>query len=416
MKVLQISHEIYPLNQAGVEIYTADLAHALINRGIDVTVAIPATTRTSEALANGSLQSFVVPIERAPKSRFGNKLRYAALRGRFWRDDLGRLIERVRPDVIHIQHAIGFGSSLFGWLERFGLPLVISLHDYWLLCPGTRRECNGNLALCANVCCREIRLARLGFPWRLAIAISHRHRIKRFVERARPHLGAISRKTRQIFESERFPSELIRLHPLGINVRPIRDSALGLDEREVHARIGFIGSVCAHKGCHVLADAFVRSRPIAASLHFHGDGEGPYVQWLKEKFNGPDITYHGRFDHSAITEILAGLDVVVIPSICEETYCLVAQEALAARKIVIASDTGGLSERFIHGVNGFLVPQDDADALSREISALVPHWRKVAQTLDFDLNLLDISDDAKNWISVYETAIAEYRRRSAVKS
>jgi glycosyltransferase involved in cell wall biosynthesis len=167
-----------------------------------------------------------------------------------------------------------------------------------------------------------------------------------------------------------------------------------------------MGTMVAHKGCHVLAEAFVRSRPIAASLHFHGGGDEAYIQTLKQQFASPDISFHGRFDHGSVAEILAGLDVVVIPSIWKETYCLVAQEALAARKIIIASNTGGLADRIVPGINGFLVPSNDAEALSHEISRIAPRWLEITQTLDCDRGLLDIGDDAENWISVYETAIA----------
>jgi glycosyltransferase involved in cell wall biosynthesis len=85
---------------------------------------------------------------------------------------------------------------------------------------------------------------------------------------------------------------------------------------------------------------------------------------------------------------------------------LVAQEALAARRIVIASNTGGLSDRIVQGDNGFLVPPNDAEALGREISRLAPQCHEIAQTLDFDRGLLDIVDDANEWISVYEAAIS----------
>jgi glycosyltransferase involved in cell wall biosynthesis len=168
----------------------------------------------------------------------------------------------------------------------------------------------------------------------------------------------------------------------------------------------------AHKGCHVLAEAFLQSQPIAASLHFYGGGDDAYIQALKQQFSDPGILFHGRFDHGAIREILAGIDIAVIPSIWEESYCLVAQEALAAQKIVIASNTGGLSDRIVHGVNGFLVPPNDAEALSHEISRIVPQWQHISKTLDYDLGLLDIGDDANNWISVYETAIASRQSRS----
>jgi glycosyltransferase involved in cell wall biosynthesis len=412
MRILKISHGIYPLSQAGTEIYTTELAHALIRKGIEVTVAIPASAGTSEASSRGNLPPYVVPIERAPAGRFGNKLRYATFRGPLWQDELRLLLERIRPDVIHIQHAIGFGASLFEWLEQFRLPLVITVPDYWLLCPGILRECDGNMSRCARHCCADLRCAKSGYLASLAYAAAHRRRIMRFVARSRPHLAAISNKTKLILESEGFPRELICLHPWGIDVQALRHSSRQNSERPALTRIGYLGSMRAHKGCHVLAEAFLQSQPIAASLHFYGGGDDAYIQALKQQFSDPGILFHGRFDHGAIREILAGIDIAVIPSIWEESYCLVAQEALAAQKIVIASNTGGLSDRIVHGVNGFLVPPNDAEALSHEISRIVPQWQDISKTLDYDLGLLDIGDDANNWISVYETAIASRQSRS----
>ena len=139
-------------------------------------------------------------------------------------------------------------------------------------------------------------------------------------------------------------------------------------------------------------------------LHFHGGGDGIYIESLKRQFDTPKITFHGPFDHGSVADILGSLDVVVIPSIWEETYCLVAQEALAARKIIIASNIGGLS-RMVHGVNGLLVPPDDPAALSRQLSEVVPAAKEIARTLDFDRGLLDIDEDARRWVSVYEQAV-----------
>jgi len=124
----------YPLSQAGTEIYTADLAQ---RSSAKVSTSLSPSPRRQKhrGLIERKLQSFVVPVERAPKGRFGNKLRYAAFRGPLWQDELRLLIQRIKPDVMHIQHAIGFGAHLFEWLEEFGLPMVITLADYWLLCP-----------------------------------------------------------------------------------------------------------------------------------------------------------------------------------------------------------------------------------------------------------------------------------------
>ena len=404
MKILQISKGIYPIDQAGTEIYTTDLAEALIRRGMEVTVAIPGSSKVSQAAKAGLLPNYVVPLELAPKGRFGNKLRYATFRGPLWKDGLSRLVRRTRPDVIHLQHAKGFGISLLNVLEGFRLPIVITLPDYWLLCPGILRDCDGDVARCAAFCCNDLGWQSRTYLTRLAAAKMQRRQAKGFIRRVRPRLAAISDRTRSIFVSEGVDEQLIEVHPWGIDVRRFREAAQRLGEHSGSVRIGFLGSMRSHKGCHVLAEAFLQAQPLDATLHFHGGGDGIYIESLKRQFDTPKITFHGPFDHGSVADILGSLDVVVIPSIWEETYCLVAQEALAARKIIIASNIGGLS-RMAHGVNGFLVPPDDPAALSRQLSEVVPAAKEIARTLDFDRGLLDIDEDARRWVSVYEQAV-----------
>ena len=67
MKILQISKGVYPIDQAGTEIYTTDLAEALIRRGMEVTVAIPGSSKVSQAAKAGLPPNYVVPLELAPK-------------------------------------------------------------------------------------------------------------------------------------------------------------------------------------------------------------------------------------------------------------------------------------------------------------------------------------------------------------
>jgi glycosyltransferase involved in cell wall biosynthesis len=397
--ILQISHGIYPVAQAGTEIYTAELTQELIRQRHKVTVVIPATARHLHAASAGELPPFVVPLHLAPEGRFGNKLRYAAFRGPVWHDELLEIIKRTNVDVIHVQHGMGFGLSLFDALERSGLPLVIGLPDYWLTCPGIHRRCEGNVIRCAKECCSDIRFAGLGYFARLVAAKAHRIRVKRFVTRARPYLAAISPKTRRIFESEGFPKELIHDHPWGIDVGALRKTR---QQENKQAQIGYLGTLSAPKGCHILAEAFIRSQPIDAKLHFYGGGDKTYIESLKQQCDGADVAFHGRFDHRSVAEILSGLDVVVVPSIWEETYCLVAQEALAAGKVIVVSNIGGLADRIVHGVNGFLVPANDPVALSNELSRIVSRLPQVRGSLDFDRGLLDIADDARSWISVYQ--------------
>jgi glycosyltransferase involved in cell wall biosynthesis len=67
---------------------------------------------------------------------------------------------------------------------------------------------------------------------------------------------------------------------------------------------------------------------------------------------------------------LADADVVLMPSDNPEPFGLVAVEAFARGRPVIGSDGGGLREIVTHGVDGWLFPARDSEALSRLLGSL----------------------------------------------
>ena len=407
LRVLQVSHGIYPDKQAGTEIYTAALASALTCKGMDVTVAVPVARPSANEEGVNVLPAYLTPIPLAPGRWWGNKARYAVCRGPLWKAEIRTLIHEGMPDVIHLHHAIGFGIDLLDVLAESGIPIVLTLPDYWLLCPGILRRCGGDLTRCAQECCGEVGIRKYLAGGSRAYLAARRRRIRHFVSTARPWLAAISDSTRRTFEMEGFGSDRLLTHPWGIDVMPIRKAAA--EQRPIAnavPQIGYLGTMRHHKGCHVLADGFKRLE-MPSTLHFHGSGDDQYMDSLRVDCAGHDVHFHGRFDHANVAQILAKLDIVVVPSLWEETYCLVAQEAMAAGKPVIATDVGGLADRIVNGVNGFLVPPGDAAALARQLSEILSRWPDSVRSLDYGRCVVDINDDARAWIELYQRAIRE---------
>lgn len=409
MRVFQISNGVYPVSQAGTEIYSAEIARAMEAAGLQVRVAIPGTPKVNQAAQEGRLPEFVVPIPLAPGGRLGNKLRYLTGRGPIWADRLSQIVCEMRPDVVHLHHAEGFGISALEVAAGWGLPLVITLPDYWLLCPGLLRHCGGNLSRCAKECCASLRISKL--PERIAVSrlAARLKRIHRVVSRARPALAAISDATRRAFEGAGFDKDLLVTHTWGIDGRAFR--AISGEHYNGPPRVAYLGTMRPHKGCHVLLDAYKRlDRP--ASLHFYGGGDDRYIDELHEQAAGLNVHFHGRFDHASVANVLGEVDVVVVPSIWEETYCLVAQEAMAARRPVVATRVGGLADRIEHGINGFLVSPNDPAGLAVQLSDLLGRLPQVMATLDFDRCAVSLEDDVEGWTSLYEKTIADWRSRN----
>lgn len=405
MKALHIAHNVYPLAQAGTEIYTAELARALSSQGVETLIAIPsyAVGRVPAATV-AKLGDNVRIIPMSPGGWWGNKVRALAAKRPLWQESLQGLIRDFRPDVVHVQHAVGFGLAALNLLGREGVPMVVTLPDYWLLCEGILFACKGDLWKCGSQCLAPRRRSTVGKIAGYFRARSRARRIRRFVSRYRPTLAAISDSTRRAFEQAGFPPALLVTRPWGIDTTRFRRAERARTAAERVPRVGYLGSLRAHKGCHVLLEAFTQIRP-TAELHFYGSGDEPYSDSLRRAAGSAPVFFHGRYDHDEVPSILADLDVVVIPSVWDETYCLVYQEALAARKPVIASRVGGLSDRVVDGVNGFLVPPGDTRALAQRLSAVLASYPEIRDRLDYDRCMITLEEDAREWIKLYDRAI-----------
>jgi glycosyltransferase involved in cell wall biosynthesis len=103
-------------------------------------------------------------------------------------------------------------------------------------------------------------------------------------------------------------------------------------------------------------------------------GEGPTrqtVEQLAQKLGVANrCRFPGSYPHSDVLKEMADSAVSVIPS-RTEAFGLVGPESMAVGLPVIASKTGGLAEVIRDGVDGFLVPPRDAEAISEKLALLL---------------------------------------------
>jgi glycosyltransferase involved in cell wall biosynthesis len=120
----------------------------------------------------------------------------------------------------------------------------------------------------------------------------------------------------------------------------------------------FVGDATHDKGIEVLLDAHRRlgespplvviGRPLSGSLAAHPEG----------------VVVLGTRPHGAVLCALRRAAVAVVPSLCPETFGLVALEAMSMGTVVIAARSGGLAELVVDGVTGLLTPPGDSKALA----------------------------------------------------
>ena len=126
---------------------------------------------------------------------------------------------------------------------------------------------------------------------------------------------------------------------------------------------------------------------------------------------------HFTGHRSDVACVLAGLDVVVSPSL-EESACGAMIEALLMQRSVVASNVGGLPDTVQHGVSGLLVPPRDPAALADAIAELIADPLRRAemgrQGRDHCLRRFDIKLTAAQVQALYLEALDRKRTKRAI--
>ena len=183
------------------------------------------------------------------------------------------------------------------------------------------------------------------------------------------------------------PNQMIKDLMLRYGVKPERlvVAAYGVDvaDRRVDAvrtlpssplRVGFIGTLAHHKGCHVLLEAFNTLPKGCATLKiFGGEADFPdYTEKLRRLAGDSDeIAFCGTFPTEAIGRILDHLDVLVVPSVWNENTPLVVYSAQASRCPIVASDVPGIAAVIQDNVDGILFEPGSVQGLAAALSRLV---------------------------------------------
>ena len=132
VRILQVIHG-YPMRyNAGSEVYTQGLAQALAKRH-DVHVY---TRQENAFLPEYAVQretdpsDFGITLHVVNMARARDGYRHAAVDAAF-----GCLLDEIDPHVVHIGHLNHLSTSLVFDAKERRVPVVFTLHDYWLMCP-----------------------------------------------------------------------------------------------------------------------------------------------------------------------------------------------------------------------------------------------------------------------------------------
>ena len=283
---------------------------------------------------------------------------------------VGAIVRRERPDVVHTHTIFGLSVQVWRAVARAGIPLVHTLHDYYVLCPRASMFRDGRNCEAQHPDCRVLAASRIGLSKRLDAVVS----VSRFVLDRHLALGAFASVPRQRVIHNMF--------------RPPRPPG-GHDRRAGGPlRVGFIGRLDPIKGVELLLDEVGRLPIGGWELRIAGRGTPSYEAQLRSRVARPDIQLLEWVDPH---DFLDTIDVLVVPSVYHEPLGTVMIEALSHGVPVIGSRRGGTPELIEDGVTGLLFDPDTPGALRAVLERLVAepslldamHAACVARARDF---------------------------------
>jgi len=347
-------------------------------------------------------------------------------------------LAELEPDLLHLVSGyLMSGSTLRAAMDvrradRGRIPTVVTLIDFWFLCPRiTLLRSGGQLCsppfgpvTCARCLGEEKRRYRvLG---RLAPRVMHvlwrrrsgsvakvQERI-RFLQETLNRVDATisnSRFLRDMFEQAGFAVERIEFVRQGLDLPHLPPEALEKTPG-AHLRIGYMGQIAPHKGVHTLFEAIQRLPGIELEVKAYGDtARFPNYARKLRRMVGRDSRLHleGVYTRTQVSQVLKGLDVVVVPSVWYENSPNVILEAFAHRTPVIASDLGGMAELVQHDVNGLVFEPGNAKALASQLGRLLDDAGVLARLCDGIAPVPTIDEEMRQVMAVYQSVVSTDR-------
>ncbi|HEV7660258.1 MAG TPA: TIGR04063 family PEP-CTERM/XrtA system glycosyltransferase [Allosphingosinicella sp.] len=285
-------------------------------------------------------------------------------------DRLDKLVDEWKPDQLHAHSPVLSALAALPVARRRGLPLVYEIRAFWedaAVGNGTGRQGSA-----------RYRLTRM---------------IETYAARKADAVAVICEGLRHDLIRRGIDADKIIVSPNGVDMElfgsPLAADAgfadsLGLTDADT---VGFIGSFYDYEGLDDLIEAMpilLARRPKAQLLLVGG---GPMDEALRAQAAASPaadkIRFVGRVPHDEVERYYALIDILAYPRkamrLTELVTPLKPLEAMAQRKLVVASNVGGHRELIEDDVTGTLFRAGDPAALADALAGLFEHrggWDK----------------------------------------
>jgi glycosyltransferase involved in cell wall biosynthesis len=316
---------------SGAEISTLELLNALLNEGVRTMLLVPEFR--NEKIKKNHVVTFKVPFS-SPSSaediylKLGNPLfQFLLVRS------LIKQISHFRPDLIHSSNFFGIPAT---WLasKLTKVPFISHIRDYRLVCSAEICFKRGEINFCGDYQRFLCLLSVTKNPLKVIYGVLVVKLMRYFFQSSRKILvtsNFLSRVMQRILKKK-----TVTLY----NIVTVEHKLLKQRKRD-NFHVLYCGRLDESKGLQLLLNVAKGNKDLL--LHIAGKGEllGRVLRYVKESEN---IIYHGFVTTRELYEIIANVDLVVVPSLWPEPFGRIIVESQLIGVPVIASSKGGIPE------------------------------------------------------------------------
>jgi glycosyltransferase involved in cell wall biosynthesis len=290
------------------------------------------------------------------------------------------IIRKEEPDIVHIHNLYPLISpSILPVIKKMGIPIVITVHNYRLLCAnglffnngeicekctGTGKELN-----CITNNCESSIFKSTGYALRNFWARKNKY----YIDCVDIFLCLTEFQKNKLI-SNGFSSDKCRVIP-NFYDKEILETGNDIPGGNY---VAFAGRISPEKGIPLLLEAAL----ILPNIPFQLAGEirNGYANELNIPNN---VTLRGMLNSDELSNFYRNAYCLVLPSICYEGFPMVFPEAMAHKLPIIAPNMAGYPEIAVDNNNGLLFEPSNVESLSNTIVKL---WNDGELSLKLGVN------------------------------
>lgn len=363
-----------------------------------------------------------------------------------------KFLRYITPDIIHVHTLMGLHKEFLQAAKELRIKVIFTSHDYYGFCSKVNLINYNNepcLDFCNGINC--IKCNQNSYSMKLLYFMQSRtyrklknnNIVKRIRENKKNHLKKpYLCKKEVVLNKKNISNEYIELKNyylymfklmdyfhfnstlaqeiynsfISLNGEVINISHCHIKDRRMKKeyytkgklKITYLGCAEIYKGFYMLINSLseLKQRSI---IDWHLNVYGNYGL-NKEEYNNEFITMNGRYNYRQLSNIFINTDILIVPSICKETFGYTVLEALSYGVPVMVTENVGSKEILTDNKTGIIVKASEKN-LSYKLGEIISNREILSEInkniIDMDF-CYDMNNHEKNMKYLYEKVVKRY--------